>query len=274
MSPWNAVKKTWKMAESLRRQRGGLAMRYFLDAIGCGYRHGASPENYLVLRFYELKDAERYQYLTSGRSSKADRELNRRLPKEDARIMAQKHLFYRQFEGLVKREYRYVPDTEPADFEAFLKGHECIICKPSRGIMGHGIRKVRTKEIEDIPSFYEECRKNNMLVEECIVQHEVLEHVRPGCVNSIRINAARDQKGQIHLIGACLKCGGAGAVADNFHSGGIAYPLDLDRGCVSGPGRNNTEIRDYDRHPGTDYYMPGLQIPHWEQIRALVNEAM
>ena len=113
-----------------------------------------------------------------------------------------------------------------------------------------------------------------MLVEECIVQHEVLEHVRPGCVNSIRINTARDQKGQIHLIGACLKCGGAGAVADNFHSGGIAYPLDLDRGCVSGPGRNNTEIRDYDRHPGTDYYMPGLQIPHWEQIRALVNEAM
>ena len=169
MSQWNAVKKTWKMAESLRRQRGGLVMRYFLDAIGCGYRHGASPENYLVLRFYELKDAERYQYLTSGRSSKADRELNRRLSEEDARIMAQKHLFYRQFEGLVKREYRYVPDTEPADFEAFLKGHECIICKPSRGIMGHGIRKIHTKEIEDIPSFYEECRKNNMLVEECIV---------------------------------------------------------------------------------------------------------
>lgn len=48
----------------------GLVMRYFLDAIGCGYRHGASPENYLVLRFYELKDAERYQYLTSGRSSR------------------------------------------------------------------------------------------------------------------------------------------------------------------------------------------------------------
>ena len=44
--------------------------------------------------------------------------------------------------------------------------------------MGHGIRKIHTKEIEDIPSFYEECRKNNMLVEECIVQHEVLEHVR------------------------------------------------------------------------------------------------
>ena len=42
-------------------------MWYFLDAIGCGYRHGASPENYLVLRFYELKDAEKteelYKYL-------------------------------------------------------------------------------------------------------------------------------------------------------------------------------------------------------------------
>ena len=148
VTQWRCLlKKTWKMAESLRRQRGGLVMRYFLDAIGCGYRHGASPENYLVLRFYELKDAERYQYLTSGRSSKADRELNRRLPEEDARIMAQKHLFYRQFEGLVKREYRYVPDTEPADFEGISEG-SCtrIICKPGKGIWGMGsVRSIQKK---------------------------------------------------------------------------------------------------------------------------------
>lgn len=274
MSQWSAVKRTWKMAKSISSQRGGWTMRYFLDAIGCGYRHGASPENYLVLRFYEMKDQERSKYLTSGRSSKADRELNRQMTQEDGRIMSQKHLFYRQYKGLVRREYRYVPDTEYEDYTAFLDTHEQFICKPSRGIMGHGIRKIHTGELADRKAFYEECRRDKMLIEECIIQHEALEQIRPGCVNSIRINAARDRKGQVHLIGACLKCGGAGAVADNFHSGGIAYPVNLDTGRIAGPGRNNTEIRDYDRHPGNEVYMPGLQIPNWEQVRELAQQAM
>ena len=64
----------------------------------------------------------------------------------------------------------------------------------------------------------------------------IVEALSPGCVNSVRINAARDRSGHVRLIGACLKCGGKGAATDNFHTGGIAYPLELSSGRVSGPG--------------------------------------
>lgn len=274
MSQWNAVKKTWSMACDIARQRGGSRTYYFLDGISCGYRHGASPENYKVLRFYERKEKERATYLTSGRSARADRELNRLMTEEDNRTMARKSLFYKKYEGIIKRAWCYVPECSFSEFLKFLDGKEVVICKPDRGIMGHGIQKIKKEEIEDLEAFYQRCQRGHMLLEECIFQHEALEKISPGCVSTIRMNVARDQKGKIHLVGACLKGGRTGAVADNFHSGGVAYPVDLSTGKIVGPGRNNTEIKDYEVHPGSGQRMMGFSIPNWDKVLELVDLAM
>ena len=77
MSRWNALKKTYCMCTRLRAQRGGSRMAYLLDALRCSVRHGASPENYFVLRFFDLTEQQRATYLTSGRSAALDRVLNR-----------------------------------------------------------------------------------------------------------------------------------------------------------------------------------------------------
>lgn len=274
MSQWNALKKTYRMAKQLKEQRGGFMPGYFWDAVCCGYRHQASPENYFVLRFYELSDSERAAYLTSGRSSKADRQLNVRMTCDENKIMSHKHLFYQTFSGLVRREYLYVPDVASQEFEEFLRKNAWVVIKPDRGIMGHGIEKICADEVQDVQAFYEKCKTQKYLLEQVITQHPCLEQIMPGCVNSVRINAARDRQGAVRLIGACLKCGGKGAVADNFHSGGIAYPLDLKRGIVTGSGKNNAEIRAYERHPGTEFFMPGLEIPYWKEILNSVFAAM
>ena len=90
----------------------------------------------------------------------------------------------------------------------------------------------------------------------------------------MRVNAARDRDGRVRLIGACLKCGGKGTATDNFHTGGIAYPLELSSGRVSGPGRSNTDLCDYTRHPASGAYLPGFQIPFWPELTACVHRAM
>ena len=86
--------------------------------------------------------------------------------------------------------------------------------------------------------------------------------------------ARQRRRGRVRLIGACLKCGGQGAATDNFHTGGIAYPLELSSGRVSGPGRSNTDLCDYTRHPASGAYLPGFQIPFWPELTACVHRAM
>lgn len=49
--PMECAEKTYRMCTRLRAQRGGSRMAYLLDALRCSVRHGASLENYFVLRF-------------------------------------------------------------------------------------------------------------------------------------------------------------------------------------------------------------------------------
>ena len=273
MSRWSAGKKIVQMAKELKRQRGGRVSAYAIDAVRCSFRHQASPENYFVLRFYELDEKERETYLTSGRSAEADRRLNRNMTAELNQVMSRKHLFYRSFSEFVHRESIYVPESSYLEFTAFLDRQEEFVLKPDRGIMGQGIEKLKTRDVKDRRSLYDRCKEKRLLAEQVIRQHEELERIS-SCVNSVRINAARDGAGAVRLIGACLKCGADGAAADNFHSGGVAYPLDLEGGTVIGSGRNNTEIRDYIDHPASSVRMPGFRVPHWEGVKSCALRAM
>ena len=76
MSRKSYSKKIYTMCRTLARLRGGSPWLYFADAALCSRIYGASPENYFVLRFFELPPARRKTYLTSGRSKSADTLLN------------------------------------------------------------------------------------------------------------------------------------------------------------------------------------------------------
>ena len=273
MSRLNAIKKTWAMSCRLKKQRKGSTVGYFIDALQCSARHGASPENYFVLRFYELDEEQRGQFLTSGRSKTVDAALNRAATREDKLLIGRKELFNAGFRGLVKRDFLYVPEHEFDDFMAFLRRNEQFMLKPTGGTMGRGIEKLRSAEV-DPEALYGRCREQKLLLEEVIRQHPALDAVNPSCINTVRINAARAFDGSVRLIGACLKCGGAGAVTDNFHTGGVAYPLDLETGKVTGPGRNNVEIKDYVCHPGMEFAMPGFTVPYWQEVKNCVVQGM
>lgn len=274
MSRINALKKIYAMSRRISRQRGGSVLKYFLDGVYCSYRHGASPENYFVLRFFEMDNARRALFLTSGRSKTADKALNRSAAAEQKAIVGDKHLFNAAMKNYVNRESLYMPDCDYESFSAFLDRHAEVFIKPVGGTMGKGIEKLRTADIVDRAGFFRCCQAERLLLEEPIVQHPALERVCPGCVNTVRINAARRRDGSVCLVGACVKCGGADAVTDNFHSGGIAYPLDIETGVVTGPGRNNTELRDYVNHPASGTYMPGLRVPNFEAVKTCVIGAM
>ncbi len=274
MSQWTAAKRTWAMCRKLSGIRGGSPLPLFLDAAWCGYRHGASPENYFVLRFFDLPERERKTYLTSGRSKALDRALNAGARPEDRQVLANKALFDRQFSELVRRDFFYPPEAGFPAFEAFLERHGEFVLKPVSGIQGRGIELIETRALSDPEAFYRRCREEQFLLEERIRQHPALDRIDPYSLNSVRVNAARDRQGRVRLIGACLKAGTGQAVSDNFHAGGLAYPLDLNTGRVCGPGRNNRDLNEYIHHPGSLLFMPGFQVPYWAELLSAVEKAM
>lgn len=273
MSRFAAAKKIYTMSKKLHYIRGGSALKYFRDAVNCSKKHGASPENYFVLRFFELSEDERSTYLTSGRSKALDRVLNSNASEKEKQEIGHKSLFNSTFNELLKRDFVYAPVSDFASFSCFIDKHNEFILKPDTGTMGRGVEKRRADEFEDLEAFFSYCCENKILLEEVITQHEALNKINPYCINSIRVNAARSSK-EIKLIGACLKCGTGENISDNFHSGGIAYPLNLENGMVSGPGRNNTDLNEYVYHPGSEIYMPGFQIPYWEEVKNAVISGM
>lgn len=111
MSRWNALKKAYRMCTRLRAQRGGSRTGYLLDALWCSVRHGASPENYFVLRFFALPDWQRAAFLTSGRSSALDRALNRNAAAAEKEALASKAHFLTVFAPDVRRAHVYAPGS-------------------------------------------------------------------------------------------------------------------------------------------------------------------
>ena len=59
---------------------------------------------------------------------------------------------------------------------------------------------------------------------------------------------------------------------DNFHSGGVGYPLDAEHGVVMAAGRAMTGER-YLYHPGTGAKMIGFEVPEWDKLVAFVFKA-
>ena len=104
------------------------------------------------------------------------------------------------------------------------------------------------------------------LLEEFIVQHPEMARINPSSVNTIRVMTALDKNESAVIIGACLRAGGPNCFVDNFHSGGVAYPIDLDLGMVTSAGKNNTSLDRYTVHPSTGVAMIGFKVPHWADI--------
>ena len=129
------IKKRREVSRLIGKERGGWALRYFLDASRCSQRHGVSPENYLVLRFFDLSEAERETYLTSGRSKRSDAALNARASAADKAAA---------FLPVLDNLDRVLQVSEGADVVSVLKGVSMVREQFLSVILDMGIERVET----------------------------------------------------------------------------------------------------------------------------------
>jgi hypothetical protein len=237
----------------------------------CRIFYGANTEEFRALKLYDCSPRKRRHYLLYRDCVKYSDKLNAGATKDELAVFDDKSLFNKTFSDFIHRDWLYMPDSTPAQLRDFLARNETFLAKATISTQGKGITLYHSADL-DADTFWAEYQDKPYLLETFIVQHPSQAALNPSTVNTVRIQTAR--KGDtVLLLGACLRCGGADAFVDNFHQGGIAYPIDMDTGLISGRGRTLLGQVIYLRHPSTGHIMPGYQVPHWDELRSQVRKA-
>ncbi len=252
-------------------KQSGYGLPRIAMSYAAGYiLHSADSEKFRTLHLYEYSLKKRSTFIGNRATHRFSDTLNAAASAEDMAVMDDKHLFNTVFRDYIRRDWIYIPDSTPEQIGAFLDRNSAFLAKPARSTQGYGICKYITAEL-DRTAFLEQYRDKPFLLETFIRQHPALEALNPSTVNTARIQTIR--KGdRVQVVGGCVRVGGSGATVDNFHQGGVAYPLDMDSGIVTAPGRRLTgEI--FLRHPSSGVLMPGFQMPFWDQAVQMVQQA-
>lgn len=265
---WKAM---WKTAGMLRKPSGKSRLWLLADMLRCALKYNAGYVDYKIAQMYRLNDAQRKTQITRGLSNQIVRRMN---DKAYWYLFDDKATFNELFKEEVGRGWmKLSPATDPEAFKAFLAAHPDIIAKPLEGSSGVGIARYTQDDWQGREDdFLKELLDGQIgIIEERVIQHPRLMALCPTSVNTIRIATLLGDKKQ-GIVYAFLRIGN-GKVMDNVDCGGMAAPINLDTGVISGVGANKAG-EAFEFHPMTGKRIPGTQIPYWEEVKAMCLKAM
>ncbi len=241
---------------------------FLMDYYWCLIKFGAIIPDYFEYKFYEKKDVLRSQYLTM-KDNKAIKKLFNREPRG---IFRNKMLFNELFADC--RNLRTFTFDRPYDeFVEFADAcGRNIIAKPYTGFSGGGIHKPSVQTDEELKSVYESLKNDGQFFcEEAFVQTGILGEVNSSSVNTLRIYTIHDGK-DVHITATLVRFGGGASCVDNIHGGGMCCEIDIESGIIVGLGYDLSGGKFY-KHPVSGVYIPGIKIPKWDEVIALIREA-
>ena len=242
----------------------GLALDVLYYRVFCGY----NPEQYFRNEFYNFKREKCLTFL----SIKNWKLLQQKCCDQEKRpLVDYKPLFNKNFSQFLKRDWVDMESCSKEDFLSFAEKHPESFCKVSDGLQGIGAEQLdfRTQPAE---AFWDEHKGEKIILEELIQQHHEMAEFNPSTVNTLRVVTFVCEDGTVKLLGAALRTGRAGQIADNFHHHGIASTIDVDTGIVICTGIDNQFVR-YVKHPDSGKAFPGFKIPHWDLVVEEVKKA-
>lgn len=135
-------------------------------------------------------------------------------------------------------------------------------------------RKFKTQDVID--NLYEQSRSGKVILQERVGNHSAMAPITNGALATIRITTCRAPSGSLDLLPPVVRMPAGMAVADNFDTGGIAAPVDLATGTISGPGVQKdiaVGIKVVEAHPDTGMRLRGFTLPLWAETVALAIRA-
>lgn len=250
----------------------GHKVLVLLDCLKSRIIDGSNTEQFITLEFYRKSQRERNLFVTNRKSVNLEKVSMRGVSKEEFNSIRNKLDFNKKYSKYVKRGFLATQGVCAEEVAAFIQKYGKVIIKPLAETQGRGIEVV-SYDPQTVHGWAEKLTAGNYLIEQFLKQHPVLNQVNPSSVNTIRVCTVLDDNHVAHIIGAGLRCGGQDSIVDNFHHGGVAYPIDIENGIICGRGKTNSDNKTYAIHPATGVLMVGLKIPHWDMVMQTVKEA-
>lgn len=229
-----------------------------------------SPRDYYQFRFWEKSIEEQKKYYTKGTVERLIMKYNTNL--KEVELIRNKEKFAQKFGDLYHRVWFVNRGIPFEDFLEKINGLTSLICKPAFGTHGEGVEKIDIPEdTEGKRRLYEALMsKGKSMCEEFIVQHHSLSEFSPDSVNTVRLVTIVDE-GKVNYMYSVLRMG-IGGLIDGASAGGIFGPVDVENGRICRHGwdlSGNT----YDVHPVSKKEIEGFQVPNWDKVRKLAEEA-
>ena len=240
---------------------------HFFDFLRACLLHGCSANHYQNEFFYQLRSFDRSKTVTVGRKNKICRLFNLIAY---SNYFGDKVHFNETFKDYMRRDWIFTGSASYSQLEDFVNSHDKILVKPIDRNKGQGIHLLDKSMPQR--TIIEKLSQEEVLLEEFIIQHHEM-CFGGHSVNSIRVITVLDRSAHVHVLKAGLRCGVEEAVTDNFSSGGVFYPLNLEGGFIEGYGKDKSHYVYSGLHPGTQEVVIGRRIPHWNQVLQIVKNA-
>ncbi|MCH5167345.1 MAG: hypothetical protein J1F35_05570 [Erysipelotrichales bacterium] len=236
------------------------------DFLRCFLITGAGYSDFLNYKLYGRKNSEIKEYATIKTQDKFYEIVSPSAYKDFFSIKAN---FLKNFAKYIDRNSFYEGSLD--ELKEFLKSTPEFMYKPVNGLAGRAVKKMLAKDIKDIDTFYNEVKKNNIMLETYVHQHESVASFAPNSVNTIRVMTFC-YDGESEIVMAIMRFGNGIADIDNFHKGGVAVLVDIETGKLIGNAYDkNADV--YEIHPYSKKKFDGYQIPNWEIIKKTCLEA-
>lgn len=234
---------------------------YSFFTIKCGYSDFLNYELYKknskqIEEYASIKDQDKFYKIVS--------------PSEYKTTFSVKPNFLMKFKDYINRDF-FIVDEGVKKLEKFLKSHETFMVKPIDGLGGHNVRKMQRSEISNVDNFFETLKKENLFLEEYVIQHSKINELCPSSVNTLRIMTF-SYNGKSRIFFAALRVGNGVNSVDNFHQGGMGVLIDVESGKLVGNAFDK-DLNEYKCHPKTKINFNGFQIPNWNKVKDVVLSA-
>ena len=241
----------------------------YIDFLFCFVRYGAAATDYFEYRFWEKKHCVRKTYITKRHARYIQQSFNKL---EGIKFVYNKLIFNKEYAAFRDTGFFEFPGTEEGFIEFVRKSNRNILAKPIYGFSGCGIYKPDVSTDQKASAVYKKhCTDGVYMMEEYFCQTGILGKINPSSVNTVRVYTLHDGK-QIHVMSTCIRFGAAGSIVDNIHGGGMVCEVDKETGIIVNNGYDLVGNKYY-KHPASNLYLVGVQIPQWKRLINTIIEA-